>query len=375
LLALLLPARGASGADIVVRVTAVGDIMMGTTFPEDILPPDDGATLFTDVRPLLSGADIVFGTLEGTLTEGGVSPKCGDWKPVPGGRPCFAFRTPPRYAFYLAEAGFDVLNVANNHSLDFGLDGLDNTLAALDNAGIQAAGGERVARFSVHGKAVAVAGFSYSFPTRYVHPLLDIPRAQKIVSDLKATHDIVIVSFHGGAEGSAALAVRDADEEFLGERRGNPVRFAHAAVDAGADLVLGHGPHVPRALEVYRGKLIAYSLGNFVVYSMFNLKGPSGVSYVLQAELSADTGQILSVRTPSVELRNLGIPYVDPAGRAEALLRKLSEEYLRGYPDADARRAALDAVWSAGLPPKCNRGTAGLLGTQGLRERPEGVRP
>lgn len=350
--ALLLPARGAAGADNVVRVNAVGDIMMGTTFPEDILPPEDGATLFADVRPLLSGADIVFGTLEGALTNDGRSPKCGDWKPTPGGRPCFAFRTPPRYAYYLAEAGFDVLNVANNHSLDFGLDGLDNTLAALDNAGIQAAGGERVARFSVHGKTVAVAGFSYSFPNRYVHPLLDIGRARQIVSELKATHDLVVVSFHGGAEGSAALAVRDADEEFLGERRGNPVRFAHAVVDAGADLVLGHGPHVPRALEVYRGKLIAYSLGNFVVYSMFNLKGPSGVSYVLQAELSADTGRVLAVRTPSVELRNLGIPYVDPAGRAETLLRELSEEYLEGYPDAVARRAALSEVWGTGPLPR-----------------------
>jgi hypothetical protein len=345
LTALLLPVPRASGADNVLRVTAVGDIMMGTTFPEDILPPMDGATLFADVLPLLGGSDIVFGTLEGTLTEGGRSPKCGDWTPKPGGRPCFAFRTPPRYAYYLAEAGFNVMNIANNHSLDFGMDGLDNTLAALDNAGIQATGGERVARFSIHGKTVAVAGFSYSFPTRYVHPFLDIPRAREIVSNLKATHDIVIVSFHGGAEGAAALTVRDVEEEYLGEKRGNPVRFAHAIVDAGADLVLGHGPHVPRALEIYRGKLIAYSLGNFVVYSMFNIKGPSGVSYVLQVELSADTGDVLALRTPSVELRDLGIPYVDPAGRAEALLRKLSEEYLEGGPDAGARRAALAAVW------------------------------
>ena len=352
LTALLLPAPPASAADNVVRVTAVGDIMMGTTFPEDILPPLDGATLFADVLPLLAGSDIVFGTLEGTLTEGGRSPKCGDWKPTPGGRPCFAFRTPPRYAYYLAEAGFDVMNIANNHSLDFGMDGLDNTLSALDNAGIQAVGGERVARFQVHGKTVAVAGFSYSFPTRYVHPVLDIPRAQEVVSGLKATNDIVIVSFHGGAEGAGALAVRDVDEEYLGEKRGNPVRFAHAAVDAGADLVLGHGPHVPRALEIYRGKLIAYSLGNFVAYSMFNIKGPSGVSYVLQVALSADTGDVLAFRTPSVALRNLGIPFVDPEGRAEALLRRLSEDFLEGDPDADARRAALAAAWRREpLPP------------------------
>ncbi len=342
---LLLPAHRARGGDNVVRVIAVGDIMMGTTFPEDILPPQDGETLFAGVRPLLARGDVVFGTLEGALTEGGRSPKCGDWKPKPGGRPCFAFRTPPRYAFYLTEAGFNVMNVANNHSLDFGLDGMDNTLAALDNAGIQACGGERVARFTVGGTRVAVAGFSYSYPTRYVYPVLDIPRAREIVSNLKTGSDIVIVSFHGGAEGAGAQSVRDAEEEFLGEPRGNPVQFAHAVVDAGADLVLGHGPHVPRALEIYRGKLIAYSLGNFVVYSMFNIKGASGLSYVLQAELSAETGDVVAFRTPSVELRNLGIPFPDPEGRAEALLRKLSEEFLERYPDAEARRAALAAAW------------------------------
>jgi poly-gamma-glutamate capsule biosynthesis protein CapA/YwtB (metallophosphatase superfamily) len=337
------PGRAAAGD--VVRVTAVGDIMMGTTFPEDILPPRDGAALFSDVRPLLEGGDIVFGTLEGALTEDGRSPKCGDWKPTPGGRPCFAFRTPPRYAELLKAAGFNVMNIANNHSLDFGMDGMDNTLAALDRAGIQAAGGERVAHFSVRGKTVAVTGFSYSYPTRYVNPLLDLDRARDIVTGLKREYDIVVVSFHGGAEGNTALTVRDADEEFLGEKRGNPVQFAHAVVDAGADLVLGHGPHVPRALEIYRGKLIAYSLGNFVVYSMFNIKGPSGVSYVLQAELSADTGDIVAFRTPSVALRNLGIPYRDPDGKGEALLRTLSAGYLDKTPDADARRTVLDHAW------------------------------
>jgi poly-gamma-glutamate capsule biosynthesis protein CapA/YwtB (metallophosphatase superfamily) len=329
-----------------IRIAAVGDIMMGTTFPESILPPGDGATLFQDVRPLLEESDLVFGNLEGALTEGGRSPKCGDWKPRPGGKPCFAFRTPPRYAALLSQAGFTVMNVANNHALDFGMEGLDNTLAALAEAGIQATGGERVALFTVHGKRVAVAGFSYSLPTRYVYPLLDIHRAREIVADLKARYDLVVVSFHGGAEGAAALAVRDADEEFLGEKRGNPVRFARAVVDAGADLVLGHGPHVPRALEIYRGKLIAYSLGNFAVYSMFNIKGPGGLGYVLQVTLSADTGEVLSFRTPSVTLRHPGIPQADRDGKAEALLRKLSEGFLGEGPDADARREALFNAWA-----------------------------
>jgi len=332
-----------------IRIAAVGDIMMGTTFPEEILPPEDGATLFRAAGPLLSGHDIVFGNLEGPLTDLEKSPKCP--KPRRHGRPCFAFRTPPRYVERLSTAGFSALNVANNHSLDFGMEGMDNTLSVLDNAGIQAVGGERVAVFTPGGKRVAVAGFSYSLPTRYVHPLLDIERAKGIVATLKAGNDIVVVSFHGGAEGKGALRVADAEEEFLGEKRGNVVRFARAAVDAGADLVLGHGPHVPRALEIYRGKLIAYSLGNFATYSMFNLKEESGISYVLQVELSPETGDVVRFRTPPVALRDLGIPHPDPSGRAEALLRKLSEEFLAREPDADARRAALAAAWERASPP------------------------
>jgi hypothetical protein len=326
-----------------IRIAAVGDVMMGTTFPESILPPEDGATLFRSVAPLLAGHDVVFGNLEGPLTDASLSPKCP--KPRRDGRPCFAFRTPPRYAARLAEAGFTAVNVANNHSLDFGMEGLDDTLAALDNAGVQPVGGERVGVFTIGGRSVAVAGFSYSLRTPYVHPLRDVEAAREIVADLKGEYDLVVVSFHGGAEGARAMRVTDAEEEFLGENRGNVVRFARAVVDAGADLVLGHGPHVPRAIEVYRGKLIAYSLGNFAVYSMFNIKGPSGLGYALQAELDPETGDVLRFRTPSVTLRHPGIPDPDPSGKAEALLRKLSEEFLAGEPDAALRRETLSRLW------------------------------
>jgi poly-gamma-glutamate capsule biosynthesis protein CapA/YwtB (metallophosphatase superfamily) len=354
-MALLLPAHLSRGGETdnsvpcvsepsrPIRIVAVGDVMMGTTFPEPILPPEDGATLFRDVAPLLAGHDIAFGNLEGPLTEVERSPKCP--KPRRNGRPCFAFRTPPRYVSRLAEAGFTAMNIANNHSLDFGMEGLDNTLDLLAVAGIEAVGGERTAVFDVAGKSVAVAGFSYSLRTRYVHPLRDIDAARAIIAELKSGYDLVIVSFHGGAEGERAMRVADAEEEFLGEDRGNVVRFARAAVDAGADLVLGHGPHVPRAIEVYRGKLIVYSLGNFAAYSMFNLKGPSGIGYALQAELDPETGDILRFRTPSVALRPRGIPHLDPNGSAEALLRKLSEEFLAGEPDAAERRETLSRLW------------------------------
>ena len=335
----------------VIRVFAVGDIMIGSTFPKEALPPNDGIDYFNEVKPLLEGSDILFGNLEGPLTEGGTSAKCGNYQPGPDVKPCYAFRSPPRYAKRFKEAGFNALGVANNHSLDFGIKGFENTLAALDDAGIQAVGGQRVALFNASGKRVAVVGFSYSRPTKYSYSMLDIPRAAEIVSALKAEYDLVIVSFHGGAEGSAAIIVLDANEEFLGENRGNSVRFARTVIDAGADLVLGHGPHVPRAIEIYRGKLIAYSLGNFAVYRMFNISGPSGLGYVLQATLSAETGDILSFQTLSTVLVQSGTLLTDKEGKAEALLSKLSEKFLAGEPDAQERRKTLANTWNRSTTP------------------------
>ena len=98
------------------------------------------------------------------------------------------------------------------------------------------------------------------------------------MAQLAATHDIVIVSFHGGAEGNGAEMLPFAREIFAGEDRGNVVEFAHAMVDAGADLVLGHGPHVVRPMELYRDRLIAYSLGNFATYYGISVEGIRGIA-------------------------------------------------------------------------------------------------
>src|SRR4029079_4437742 len=86
--------------------------------------------------------------------------------------------------------------------------------------------------------------------------------------------DLVVVTMHAGAEGSDHQHVRPGNECFLGENRGNSVAFAHSVVRAGADLVVGTGPHVLRGMEWYRGRLIAYSLGNFAGYDVFSLGGP-----------------------------------------------------------------------------------------------------
>jgi poly-gamma-glutamate capsule biosynthesis protein CapA/YwtB (metallophosphatase superfamily) len=303
-----------------ITIAAVGDIMMGSDYPEAKLPPRDGEGIFEAVKQAFSGQDIVFGNLEGPLLEGGRSTKCEKLSR------CFAFRTPTRYVRYLREAEFTTVSVANNHASDFGDEGRESTLRTLASAGIQAAGGKAVARFTIKGKKIALAGFSYSTPSRYSFSLLDIPEAVRIVRDLKKENDLVIVSFHGGAEGETAQHLTGKAEVFMGEERGDEMSFAHAVVDAGADLVIGHGPHVLRALQVYRGKLIVYSLGNFLGYERFNINGPSGRSIVLQARLDAETGDFLGGTLVPVRLVNEGIPEPDLERQAVDLIKSLTRQ-------------------------------------------------
>ena len=306
-----------------ITIAAVGDIMMGSTTPQEWLPPNDGAGLFDGVNSFFKGADIVFGNLEGTLMDGGEPGKChGSKSPW-----CFEFKTPTRYARYLKDAGFNVLNIANNHAWDFGPEGIHSTLEALRGSGLQPAGGLALATFDIRGKRAVVAGFSY-VPTAYAHSLLEIGTAAETVRQLKERYDLVIVSFHGGAEGKAAVQVPDRTEIFLGENRGRVIRFSRAMIDAGADLVLGHGPHVLRAMELYKGKLIAYSLGNFLTYGYFNLKGPNGVAAILRVRLDPASGRFLGGELIPIKLTRGGIPEADPDEEGWRTVQRLSRDPL-----------------------------------------------
>lgn len=300
-------------------IVAVGDIMMGTIYPVDILPPDDGKGMFNGIQGEFNGSDVVFGNLEGALCDEGKPIKC----KVPLSGNCFEFVMPTRYVNHLKGAGFSVLNIANNHILDFGLDGAESTLNTLRGADIQATGGETIAYLDKKGKKIAIPGFSYK-TSPYAYSILDISEAKEIVARLKKSHDIVIVSFHGGAEGKHALRIPKGDETFLKENRGNVIKFAHAVIDAGADMVIGHGPHVLRAMEVYKGKLIAYSLGNFLTYALFNLKGPNCLSVILKARIDASTGDFLDGKLVPVRLANGGIPGHDQTGESIRLIKDLT---------------------------------------------------
>lgn len=297
-------------------VVCVGDIMMGSSYPSDNLPPDSGRHLFTDVAPVLRAADLTLGNLEGTLLAGGVCAK-----KVEKGR-CYAFRTPPYFVNNLLEAGFDYLNLANNHMNDFGSGGITSTMNTLENAGLCYGGPQgRIGEFTVRGMSIAVISFATS-PN--AHTMFRIAEAQRIVAGHARTHDITIVSLHGGGEGLNYLHTRNTVEHFLGWPRGNVVQFARAVIDSGADLVWGHGPHVPRALEIYHDRLIAYSLGNFCTWG-FNLDRALGFAPILEVAMDS-SGVFLSGRIHSAVQRKYTNPRIDTLQQAARLMRELSEE-------------------------------------------------
>ena len=249
-----------------ISLIAVGDIMMGTDFPDKykILPPDDGKDLFIHAKNLLIKGDLVFGNLEQVLIDGGTCAKNINAPNV------WAFRCPVRFAGNLAKAHFNMMGIANNHAWDFGTEGVQSTMRTLDEVKIKHSGPKGdIAKISIKGTRIGLIAFSTNDNG---YNLLHIDEAKGFITDIAKEFDIFIVSFHGGTEGIKALHTRN-QEEFLGkEPRGNVIRFSHMAIDSGADLVIGHGPHVPRAMEFYKDKLIAYSLGNFCTYGIISIK-------------------------------------------------------------------------------------------------------
>lgn len=296
-------------------IAAVGDIMLGTDYPLDRLPPPE-VNLLEPVADTLQQADITFGNLEGVLLNGGEPFKqCGNPSR------CYLFRTPGRFVEQLKQAGFDVMSLANNHARDFGEEGRSSSMALLAAAGIRHSGRDgEIASWEVKGNKVALIAFAPFAGSNSMHAL---DQVRERIAELDRSHDIVMVSFHGGAEGAGVERIPFAKEYYYGEDRGDVVEFAHVAVEAGADLVLGHGPHVPRALELYGQRLIAYSLGNFATYWGIKVTGANGLAPILTAELAPDgrflNGTIVSAR----QLRPAG-PVPDDKHSAARVIRDLT---------------------------------------------------
>lgn len=300
-----------------ISMSAVGDVILGNA--PNRLPPHGGRDFFSDVEPALA-ADLQMANLEQPLTDDTGASKCSK---ASAGKTCFQFRAPPSYAKVLADAGFDLVNIANNHALDFGQAGHKNTEQALTGAGVRYTGPPgMITTVTVQGVRVAVVGFA---PYSWANDLNDISEAKALVRQAKKQADLVVVQAHMGAEGRDKTHVRPGTEVFLGERRGDPIAFSHAVIDAGADLVVGSGPHVLRAMEFYKGKLIAYSLGNFAGYHALSYSGVLGVGGVLHVTLTRDgtfvTGSLVPTRMVAP-----GLPRLDPDNRAISLVAKLTKD-------------------------------------------------
>ena len=293
-----------------VTISAVGDMELGNT-PN--LPPNP-STYLQPVESALA-APIVFGNLEGTLTDATGS-KC-----AATSTDCYAYRTPTTYAPILRQAGFTVLNSANNHSHDFGQQGVTDTSAALLGAGITQAGLPGQIGLVTDGSTkVAFVDFA---PYTNVNNLLDLPTAKLLITQAKAEANLVVAYMHAGAEGSTADHVTGQEETYVGEDRGNAKVFAHAAIDDGAALVIASGPHVLRGVEFYNGHLIVYSLGDFANYNNFSTAGNLDLSAILTVTLAAD-GTYVSAHFTSLLLSGTGQPSVDSSGASATFVNQLS---------------------------------------------------
>ena len=298
----------------VISLSATGDIVTGNA--PSRLPAQGGKGFFDSVRSALA-ADLVMGNLEQPLTDDTGTGKC-----PPGSTACFQFRAPPSYAQHLRDAGFELLNQANNHGYDYGAAGYKNTQQALERHGLHHTGArDQITVVDVDGVKVAVVGFS---SYAWNNDLTDIPAASRLIERATTMADLVVVQVHMGAEGSDKIHVKPGTEWFYGENRGDPIRFSRAMIDAGADLIVGHGPHVLRAMEFYRGRLIAYSLGNFAGGGrMLNNSGRLGWGGVLKVSLAAD-GTWVDGEFISTYMNDAGKPTLDPRKRGLGLVRELS---------------------------------------------------
>lgn len=324
------------------RVCAGGDVMLGNNLDTlwaaraserlgwRVPPFPEPDSLLGPLRPLVRDADVVLFNIEGAIGDGPAERKC-----RPGSTACYAFRQPPNVAASLARFAYPaamVANVANNHAMDAGPEGFSASIRYLNGAGVFVTGADSLATPipTLGGDTLAVLGFS---PFRAGPDPRDLDAVHRHVARAAARHRWVVVTMHTGAEGADAQHTPNASEMFLGENRGNSVAIARTAVEAGASLVIGHGPHVLRAHEWRGHALIVYSLGNLLTYGPFNLREPSNRGAIACARLDGE-GRVEAAEMRSTWLRPPGVVAPDPTGRGATLVDSLSR---LDFPDTAGR--------------------------------------
>ncbi len=287
-----------------ISIAAVGDLMM-SSWIIDVVKEKGVHYPFDGTRAILSAVDIAIANLEAPLTADGE--EFADKK--------YTFKAPPHFVSGIAAAGFDVVTLANNHIIDFGCEGLSNTMTTLQNAGIEHSGAGENRRqacspafIDVNGVSVAFLGFSMTYPKEFwatpdscgtCYPTEEL--LHRVISECEQQADLTVVSFHWGAEKHTMP-------------REYQVEYGRMAIDFGADLVLGHHPHVLQGLELYKGKLIAYSLGNYVFASYSNV---AKTSVILKAKI--DAGGLVLARLTPINVHNAVVEFqpLPLAGRAK----------------------------------------------------------
>lgn len=296
------------------RLIAVGDIMLdGTARP--VLNEKGYDYPFVQVKRYLAGAQVVFGNLEGPLTTRGAAEQ----------DKTYVFRSPPdKVSRALAAAGFNVVTLANNHTLDYGADGLAQTVEALDAAGIGHTGAgaslaeaRRPVIIEAAGRRVALLGYSLTLPENFYaeanKPGTAFGHEAYVRADIAAARkqaDIVVVAFHWGQEGKTSL-------------RDYQVQLGHAAIDAGAAAVIGHHPHILQGVEHYKDGVILYSLGNFTFGSYSKQAQVSAV-----AELTFDGNRVQALRLYPIKVNNFEVefqPQPLSGAAADSVVAQLAE--------------------------------------------------
>lgn len=310
----------------VVRIAGVGDVNLGTSYPSKqyLAPNDNPLALVEPARVLLQGVDVAFCNLEGPFADG-INPvkRCRD------STRCYLFRTPTRYFKTLVDVGFNMFSLANNHSLDFGYAGVKSTYQLIDSAKLAGAG-TTDRPYAVFERNGVVYGFCAFSPNAGTVNMNSYAEVKKIVQHLDTVANIVIVSFHGGAEGKDRTSVPKQREIYLGEDRGNVYEFAKMVIDAGADVVFGHGPHVPRAVHLYKDRFIAFSLGNFCTHGRFNVLGVNGYAPLLVVSTKPN-GEFVEATIHSF-IQSYGVGIVaDNQNRVAKFMRDLTR---KDFPDS-----------------------------------------
>lgn len=315
LLSLLLCVHWAVTAQDTVTLVAVGDVMLGTIFPKvtDLADEETAKGFFSEVKPYFGNADVVFCNMEGVFADSLVE-EC----------KVFCFGMPSTYVKYYVDAGFNLISVGNNHSNDFRAYGRENTAKVLDAQSLHWAGYQTKPQttFTINGVRYGFCAFS---PNSYIASLHDYDNVRAIVRELDSLCNVVIVSMHCGGEGTNYQHVTRQDDYYIEQNRGNAYEFAHMAIDAGADVVLGHGPHVTRGVEVYKGRFIAYSMGNFATYSQIKIQGRLGIAPIFRIRMDAKTGAFIDAQViPTYQTQpNFG-PKIDPDRQAIKIIKELS---------------------------------------------------